>query len=303
MKKSDIILSIILLIGIVLLAVLLPIVLKTAKTYAASNDFADSFVKFQQENVETIFSIDKITYFSSCNAKGDTNSNSSFTISDLYQYTDIAIFLNPYNENSSNEIAIRENSSNENQISENLSSQNSTGKKSSSENLISKNTLKSVTISDIEYDLKPSIGTQNLYYKSISDFAKPEFHEENLVKDSITFDTTSENEIDYSKPILYNNCANPITLCYVNSNLKDNYTFSNDISNLTYNGSLLKMCGITLSSLNCQISFTITITNNLDEKYSCPLILNIPLSTESSTIYDGNLTIKDSANYKFIKAN
>ena len=293
MKKSDIILSFILLIGIVLLAVLLPIVLKTAKTYAASNNFADSFVKFQQENAETIFSIDKITYFSSCNAKGDTNSNSSFTISDLYQYTDIAIFLNPNSENLSNQ----------NSSSESLSSQNSTGKKITSENLTSKNTLKSVTISDIEYDLKPSIGTQNLYYKSISDFAKPEFHEENLVKDSITFDTTSENEIDFSKPILYNNCANPITLCYVNSNLKDNYTFSNDISNLTYNGSLLKMCGITLSSLNCQISFTITITNNLDEKYSCPLILNIPLSTESSTIYDGNLTIKDSANYKFIKAN
>ena len=288
MKKSDIILSFILLIGIVILAVLLPIVLRTAKSYAASNDFADTFIKFQQENAETIFSIDKITYFSSCNAKGDTNSNSSFTISDLYQYTDIAIFLNPNSKNLSNE---------------NLSSKNFTGENSSSENLSSKNTLKSVTISDIEYDLKPTIGTQNLYYKSISDFAKSNFSEENLVKDSITFETTSENEIDYSKPILYNNCANPITLCYVNSNLKDNYTFSNDISNLTYNGSLLKMCGITLSSLNCQISFTITITNNLDDKYSCPLILNIPLSTESSTIYDGNLTIKDSVNYKFIKTN
>ncbi len=266
MKKSDIILSFIFFIGIVVLAVLLPIALKTAKSYAVSDACADSFIKFQQENTETIFSIDKITYFSSCNAKSDTNSNSSFTISDLYQYTDIAIFLNP-----------------------------------NSENFTSKNTLKSVTISDIKYDLKPSIGTQNLYYKGISEFAKTQFFEENLIKDSITFETTSENEIDYSKPVLYNNCANPITLCYVNSKLKDNYTFSNDISNLTYNGSLLKMCGITLSSLNCQISFTITITNNLDEKYSCPLILNIPLSTEESTIYDGTLTIKDSVNYKFIK--
>ena len=268
MKKKDIILIFILLICIVLLVVLAPIGVKTIKVHAVSDACADSFIKFQQENTETIFSIDKITYFSSCNAKGDTNSNSSFTISDLYQYTDIAIFLNP-----------------------------------NSETLTSKNTLKSVTISDIKYDLKPSLGTQNLYYKSISEFAKAGFAEENLIKDSITFETTSENEIDYSKPILYNNCANPITLCYVNYKLKENYTFSNDISNLTYNGSLLKMCGITLSSLNCQISFTITITNNLDETYSCPLILNIPLSTESSTIYDGNLTIKDSVNYKFIKTN
>ena len=268
MRKKDIILIFILLICIVLLIVLAPIGVKTIKVHAVSDACADSFIRFQQENLDTIFSIDKITYFSSCNAKGDTNSNSSFTISDLYQYTDIAIFLNP-----------------------------------NSETLTSINTLKSVTISDLEYDLKPSLGTQNLYYKSISEFAKAGFAEDNLIKDSITFETTSENEIDYSKPILYNNCANPITLCYVNSKLKDNYTFSNDISNLTYNGSLLKMCGITLSSLNCQISFTITITNNLDETYSCPLILNIPLSTESSTIYDGNLTIKDSVNYKFIKTN
>jgi len=278
MRKNDIILSFILLICIVLLVVLAPIGVKTIKVHAVSDSCAENFIKFQQENTDTIFSIDKITYFSNCNAKGDTNSNSSFTISDLYQYTDIAIFLNPNNKNSSSE-------------------------NSSNENLTSKNTLKSVTISDIEYDLKPTIGIQNLYYKSISDFAKSSFSEENLIKNSIAFETTSENEIDYSKPVLYNNCANPITLCYVNSKLKDNYTFSNDISNLTYNGSLLKMCGITLSSLNCQISFTITITNNLDETYSCPLILNIPLSTESSTIYDGNLTIKDSVNYKFIKTN
>lgn len=268
MKNKKIILIIIFFICIVLLAVLSPIVFKTAKSHATSNEYVDSLLKFQQENTETVFSIDKITYFSSCNAKGDTNSNSSFTISDLYQYTDIAIFLNP-----------------------------------NSENLTSKNTLKSVTISDINYDLSPTVGTQNLYYKNILDFAKTQFSEDNLIKDSITFETTSKNEIDYSHPILYNNCANPITLCYVNSRLKDNYTFSNDISNLTYNGSLLKMCGITLSSLNCQISFTISITNNLDEIYSCPLILNIPLSTESNTIYDGNLTIKDSVNYKFIKTN
>ena len=61
------------------------------------------------------------------------------------------------------------------------------------------------------------------------------------------------------------------------------------------------MCGIALSSLNCKISFVITITNNLDETYTCPIILNIPLSTESSTIYDGNLIVKDLVDYKFIR--
>ena len=40
------------------------------------------------------FSVNKIVYFSSANAKSEKNANSSFTITDLYQYTDIAIFIN-----------------------------------------------------------------------------------------------------------------------------------------------------------------------------------------------------------------
>ena len=32
-----------------------------------------------------------------------------------------------------------------------------------------------------------------------------------------------DHEIDYNTPTLYNNCANPITLAYVNSNIKENY--------------------------------------------------------------------------------
>lgn len=266
--KKNIVLAILLLIFTFILIVLAPISYKTVKAYQNSNAFVDNILEIQQKNEETIFSINKITYFSSCNANGDTNSNSSFTISNLYQYTDIAIFLNPV-----------------------------------SKELNSKNTLKSVTISDIEYKLTPNIGNQNLYYKNISDFATPRFSEENLIDKSITFETTSENNIDYSKPVLYNNCANPITLCYVNSNLKDSYTFSNDISNLTYNGSLLKMCGIALSSINCKISFNIIITNNLDETYFCPLTLNIPLSTDVNSIYDGNLTFKDNVDYKFMRTN
>ena len=268
MKKNSIILSILSLSFITILIILLPITYKTVKAYNDSNDFVDSIIKIQQNNIEPIFSINKITYFSSCNAKGDTNSNSSFTISDLYQYTDIAIFINPV-----------------------------------SKTLNSKNTLKNVLINNIEYTLSPSIGRQNLYYKNLSDFATSKFNQDNIIDKSITFEATSENTIDYSKPILYNNCANPITLCYVNSGIKDNFTFSNDISKLSYNGSLLKMCGIALSSLNCKISFDITITNNINETYYCPITLNIPLSTESSTIYDGNLTIKDSVNYTFIKTN
>ena len=268
MKKKSIVLVAIILISLVILVYLSSVTYKNIKTKAQAEECIKSTLKFQEYNEESVFSIDKITYFSSCNAKSETNSNSSFNIKDLYQYTDIAIFVNPIKKDFN-----------------------------------SKNTLKSVLLSNINFNLKPSIGTPNLYYKSINDFAKPIFTEENLIEKSLLYDTTSESNLDYAKPILFNNCANPITICYVNSKIQDSYTLDNAISNLSYNGSLLRTCGITLNSIACKISFNITITNNLDESYICPINLNIPLSTESATIYDGSLTIKDNTNYKFMRIN
>ena len=150
MKKNNIILLILFLIFITIFMILLPITYKTVKAYNDSNIFVESILKIQQNNTEPIFLIDKIKYFSGCNAKGDTNSNSSFTISDLYQYTDIAIFINP-----------------------------------ASDKLNGKNTLKKVLINNIQYVLTPSIGKQNLYYKKLTDFATSKFNQENLIDNSI----------------------------------------------------------------------------------------------------------------------
>ena len=163
------------------------------------------------------------------------------------------------------------------------------------------NTLKSLNISNIKFELSPSIGSPALYYKNLYNFAKPEYDENRKITDSIVFSISSEDEIDYNTSTLYNNCANPITLAYVNSNIKENYTLKDNISNISYDGSLLKKCNITLNSITCKISFLITIVNNLNETFTCPIILQIPLSTEKSTIYDGSLTLKDDVNYRFIK--
>lgn len=267
--KKNIILTIVNIIMIIILIILSSLSYITIKNYNNSQSIYYSNLEFVQANETPIFTIDKITYFSSCNANIETNSNSTFIISDLYQYTDIAIFLN-----------------------------------SNTEEFTPENTLKSVVLSDIKYNLSPNVGTPNLYYKNMNEFASSNFEKENLITDSLKFDTTSDNNLDYSKPILYNNCANPITLCYINSNLKNGeYALSSGVSDISYNGSLLKKCGITLNSISCKISFVITITNNLDETFSCPLTLTIPLSTENSTIYDGSLLVKDKTNYTFIKQN
>lgn len=268
LRKKDILLTTIVAISLIILILLL---IKTF-TYISNINKAKSCDKFAQkfieENKDTIFSIDKIVYFSSCDGQTSINGNSSFTISNLYQYTDIAIFIN--NTNSSDEFT-------------------------------AKNTLKNVSLDNINFSLSPSVGTPSLYYKNLNDFASSKYNIEHKIENSINFEATSENQIDYNSPKLYNNCANPICLTYINENIKKDYTLKNTISNLSYNGLLLKYCNITLNSIACQISMTINITNNLDEHFSCPITIQIPLSTENSTIYDGNITLKHSVNYKFIK--
>ena len=267
-RKLDIILIILIIISLLILSFLIKFAAKSIYNKYSVNNCINDMLKFSEANENSIFTIDRIVYFSSCDGQTQINNNSSFVISDLYQYTDIAIFIN--NKNYSDE-------------------------------LTAENTLKYVSVDNINYTLSPSIGTPNLYYKNINDFASSKYNIDNKVTDSINFSTTSENEIDYNSPTLYNNCANPICLTYVNEHIKTDYTLKNTISNVSYNGLLLKYCNITLNSIACKINMTINITNNLDKTFSCPIIIDIPLSTENSTIYDGSLTLKNSTNYRFIK--
>ena len=258
-----------LIISIILLIYLGQIVYEDINYKLKQEKSEKSMYEFIENNSKDIFTIDKITYFSSANATSNINSNSSFNIMNLEQYTDIAIFINNH----------------------------------ANEEFTLENTLKSVRLSNITFELQPSIGTPALFYKNINKFAKPEYNADQKILDSMDFNISPEDEIDYETPTLYNNCANPITLTYVNSNIKDNYTLTENISNISYDGSLLKECNVTLNSLACEISFVITIVNNLDETFTCPIILQIPFSLENSTIYDGNLTFKQEVNYKFIKQN
>lgn len=210
-----------------------------------------------------VFSIDKIVLFSSANADSTINSNNTTTISNLIQYTDIAIFI----DNSAEEYTLE-------------------------------NTLKSVSIQDISFNTIPKAGNANLYYKNLNSFATPDVLEENLIDKQIEFEVTSEDEIDYSKPALYNNCANPITFSYVNTNLIDSCTLNNDDS-ISYDGSLLKSCNIVLNDLKCNLSFYIVIENNLGYKYRCPVNIDIPLSTDNSSIYDGSINYTYNPNLEF----
>lgn len=235
--------------------------------YVIKNNFEEDVLSFADKNSKTVFQVDKIVLFSSCDAENKTSSSSNFTLENLYQYTDIAIFIN--------------NSSEENQTLE--------------------NTFKKVSLSNIKYNSTPELGEPKLYFKGLNQFAKSDLIAENVINDNLDFIITSEDEADLDTPILYNNLANPITLSYVNNNVKSDYTITDTSIPITYDGSLLKRCNIPLSSISCNLSFDIYITNNLNEEFKSTVFIDIPLEEQEKSIYDGNLQITENTNFTFYR--
>lgn len=61
--------------------------------YVLKTNFETNILSFADKNQSTIFEINKIALFSSCDAKNKNISVSNYTIENLYQYTDIALFV------------------------------------------------------------------------------------------------------------------------------------------------------------------------------------------------------------------
>ena len=265
MKKSKIILTIIV---IILIGIVIFLAFLVFQKHILKKQFENDILNFANKNQSTIFTIDSITLFSSADAAYKTNTANNFTIQNLYQYTDIALFIN--------------NISNENTL---------------------ENTFKKVHIENLHFSSMPKLGEPNLYFKSINNFAKSDLTEEPPITDSFEFTISSSDEADLTTPTLYNNLANPLTFSYVNSNIKSDYTITDISSPITYDGSLLQKCNIHLEDISCTLSFDIYITNNLDEDFKTTVSIDIPLSYENKSILDGNLTIKQDTNYTFYRYN
>ena len=234
--------------------------------YVLKRNFENSVLDFSSKNEKTIFEIKDITFFSNCDVKNKSASSSNFTIENLYQYTDMALFISSPESNKSYE-----------------------------------NTLKSVYIDNIKFTKTPTIGTPNLYYKNISNFAKSDITDNNLINNRLDFDITNNEDANLDTPTLYNNLANPIVLSYVNSNIKTDYTITDTSSPITYDGTLLKKCDVLLSTIESSLSFDIYITNNLDQEFKCSIYIDIPLETDNESIYDGKVTLKKETNFTFYR--
>lgn len=257
----------IILLLLVLLFIFIFLGYNVSMAYLNKTTFEKDILEIASKNEEAIFTINNITLFSSSDSKSEVQSNSSLKLNNLYQYTDIAIFFKPLDDN-----------------------------------LSYKNTLKDVYIDNINFVNAPTDGTPSLYYKNIKKFATSEYQEESKLEKDLHFKISSEENESLDSPLLYNNCANPITLCYVNNNIKTDFTLPDAFSQITYDGSLLKKCGIPLSAIACSVSFDIHITNNLDQEFICPIYLNMPLELEDGkTIYDGKVLQKIDTNYTFYR--
>ena len=261
MKKKKIILtSIVILLSIVLIFLVSLVISKYLQIKAFEKDAID----FANKNPYNVFKISDILYFSSSDSKNKTSSSSHFTVENLYQYTDIAIFI-----------------------------------ENASQNINLENSLKKLWIENIQIDEPPTLGEPHLYFKSISNFSKSELVQENLITDKLEFNISSEDETALDTPVLYNNLANPITLSFVNENIKTDYTFTDTSTPITYDGSLLKKANVPLSDIKCKLSFDIYIVNNLDQQFKSRVFINIPLEQDDKSIYDGKIVKKEKVNYLF----
>ena len=237
----------------VMMVILLLMILvwgKILHKHICKNIFAGDMEKIISDNETPTFSIDKIYLCSSANAIDNTIEQKLDNLG-IYQYTDIAIYINNYADNE----------------------------------LTEKNTIKELYIDEIELDLDYNIGKPSLVYTNLLKIGSREELGEiikkskNVFTDRIDFKILNTNEQNnsntYEEPTFYADCSNPISLKYINE-ISTEYTAKKNTS-AVFDGSILSKVGIKTEDINAKIKFRINIVNNKDEYYSNYVNFQIPL--------------------------
>ena len=239
----------------------------------ASNYFATQAEKIAEQNDNPIFKIQKIIVYSSANAI-DKSENGTLKDLSIFQYSDIAIYLD---------------------------------NTSTVYDMTNENTVKQLYIDNFNIKTNSDMGHQYINYKNALDFAKYKKIQpnDNSSIDYQIINTNNENNNqDYSNPSFYADCSNPITLEYMNEDIKTNYATTSDSNTISFNGKVLQEANINLKDINYTLNFTINIVNNANEKFICPVTLNVDLSDNDGGIYKGYKYDNNSVSgyeYNFIK--
>lgn len=272
----------------------------------SNENFAKQASDFYRLNSQTIFSIDKIYMYSSAGAIENKESRPVWNLN-LYQFTDIALYINNRSDDKFNY----------------------------------ENSIKSLYIDNIKFTNVKN-GEPSLYYKNINDFGKSIYNKaiddsstpaetqepngeqsqentqevniyeqrkkiiEEKQKEKITekleFSILNDGDVDYSKPQLYTDCSNPITLEYINNNIKENEIISDIKNDVVFDGNILRKSGVILSDIACTMSFNIIIINNYNQRFIANVYIDIPLedTTTGDNIYSGKF-VKKIENTNFIR--
>lgn len=162
--------------------------------------------------------------------------------------------------------------------------------------------IEEFSIVDISFSTLPELGTPTLTYKNPLEFGKlTNFDVASC--ENITFEVLNyDKDIDYSKPYVLNNLSNPITLEYINQNVKSNFGLQTSTTSRSYDGRLLKEANVNLSNIACRLSFHILILTSDGQSYNCKVIIDIPLKQENASIYDGSILETNNVNiYPFYR--
>lgn len=220
------------------------------KKVIVKNNFAKKSASVAIKNDVPVFSIKKIYLCSSASAI-DSSKEQRLDKLDLYQYTDIAVYINNFKD----------------------------------DGLTTENTIKELYIDNISLNLDYNIGNTSLVYTNMLKVgSKQELSnmiKNNKVKmqDKIYFKIINNNEQNnqenYEEPTFYADCSNPITLKYINQ-LNREYSIGKGNS-ATFDGTILKKVGIKPEDLSVKINFRINIINNDDETYTKWINFELPL--------------------------
>lgn len=235
--------------------------------------YANQVNAFVLANEEPIFKIKEIMLFSS--AQGTDNSEGQILRDiNIDQFTDIAITID-----------------NKSYISD----------------LSNKNTVSELYIDNIRIT-KSDKGNAALNYKNTLKYR--------IYDDSITptnridfkiLHTNADNEgNDFTSPTFFTDCSNPITLGYLNKDVKTNCEILKSDEKIEFNGKLLKAADVPIEDVAYKLSFQIHIRNSLQESYVYTVDLNVPLEDGDSSIYDGyifKVMHNQSKSYYFLKDN
>lgn len=224
----------------------------------------------------SVFSLSKVYCYSSASGINNNEGKAMWDLN-ISQYTDIALSIHINNIN--------------NNLTEQLDNNNLQVVENSS-----KYSVSSIYIDNINFSNNET-GNLSLSYIPILNFgllSDDELFSAKTQEDKIVFNIVENKEELLNnivlEPSVDENLILPITLRYLNCNIKLGYIINNIEENLIFDGSILKRASIPLSSIKNEISFTIHIVNKLNETFSYDISLQIPLQNDNKSIYDGSIS-------------